>query len=138
MIAKKRYKRQPEFILQRQVCAYLRVQHKEILFMSDTIASVKLTEAQATRNASIQKRGFKTPDLIVFAPRGIYHGLFIELKVKTPYKKDGTLLENVHLKAQEETIKGLRELGYFADFAWIFEDVKKLIDWYLNLPENAN
>ncbi|QNS40212.1 hypothetical protein H0S70_07305 [Chryseobacterium manosquense] len=101
--------------------------------MSDTIASVKLTEAQATRNAAIQKRGFKTPDLIIFAPRGNYHGLFIELKVKTPYKKDGTLLENAHLKAQEETIKNLRELGYYADFAWEFNDVVKLIDWYLNL-----
>lgn len=106
--------------------------------MSDTIASVKLTEAQAIRNSSIQKRGFKTPDLIIFAPRGIYHGLFIELKTKTPYKKNGTLLENAHLKAQEETIKNLRDLGYYADFKWTFEDAIKLIDWYLNLPENAN
>ncbi|NML70056.1 hypothetical protein HHL23_09605 [Chryseobacterium sp. RP-3-3] len=101
--------------------------------MSDTIASVKLTEAQATRNASIQKRGFKTPDLIIFAPRGIYHGLFIELKTKTPYKKNGSLLENAHLKAQEETIKNLRELGYYADFRWTLEDAIKLIDWYLKL-----
>ncbi|MEG0848522.1 MAG: hypothetical protein RSH24_01570 [Flavobacterium sp.] len=129
-------KKQPEFILQRQVCTYLRVQHKDVLFMSDTIASVKLTEAQATRNASIQKRGFKTPDLIIFAPRGIYHGLFIELKTKTPYKKNGTLLENAHLKAQEETIKNLRELGYYADFRWNLEEAIKLIDWYLKLDAN--
>ncbi|MEI7489593.1 MAG: hypothetical protein WCJ72_19680, partial [Chryseobacterium sp.] len=125
-----------EFTLQKQVCTYLRVQHKDVLFMSDTIASVKRTEAQATRNASIQKRGFKTPDLIIFAPRGIYHGLFIELKTKTPYKKDGTLLENAHLKAQEETIKNLRNLGYYADFKWELEEVIKLIDWYLKLDGN--
>lgn len=106
--------------------------------MSDTIASVKLTEAQATRNASIQKRGFKTPDLIIFAPRGIYHGLFIELKTKTPYKKNGTLLENAHLKAQEETIKNLRELGYCAVFSWEFEKTKNIIDWYLNLKPNES
>lgn len=129
-------KKQPEFILQRQVCTYLRVRHKDVLFMSDTIASVKLTEAQATRNSSIQKRGFKTPDLIIFAPRGIYHGLFIELKTKTPYKKNGTLLENAHLKAQEETIKNLRELGYYADFRWNLEEAIKLIDWYLKLDAN--
>ena len=131
-------KKQPEFILQRQVCSYLRVRHKDVLFMSDTIASVKLTKAQAIRNASIQKRGFKTPDLIIFAPRGIYHGLFIELKVKTPYKKDGTLMKNAHLKAQEETIKKLRELGYYAVFSWEFEKTKKIIDWYLNLKENES
>ncbi|WP_223559611.1 VRR-NUC domain-containing protein [Chryseobacterium lathyri] len=106
--------------------------------MSDTIASVKLTEAQATRNASIQKRGFKTPDLIIFAPRGIYHGLFIELKTKTPYKRDGTLLENAHLKAQEETIQNLRNLGYYADFKWDLQDAVKLIDWYLNLKTNED
>jgi len=126
-------KRQPEYTIQRQVCTYLRVQYKDILFMSDTIASVKLTEPQATRNASIQKRGFKTPDLIIFAPRGIYHGLFIELKTKTPYKKNGSLLENAHLKAQAETIKNLRELGYFADFRWTLKDAIELIDWYLKL-----
>lgn len=131
-------KKQPEFILQRQVCAYLRVQYKDVLFMSDTIASVKLTEAQATRNSSVQKRGFKTPDLIIFAPRGIYHGLFIELKVKSPYKKDGSLLENYHLKAQEETIKNLRELGYYAVFSWEFEKTKNIIDWYLNLAKNES
>lgn len=126
-------KQQPEFKLQRQACAYLRIQYPRVNFMTDTIASVKLTEAQATRNASVQKRGFKTPDLIVFAPRGKYHGLFIELKTKTPFKKDGTLLENAHLKAQEQTIKGLQADGYCAQFSWEFEDVKKLIDWYLNL-----
>lgn len=129
-------KAQPEYKLQRMVCAYLRVAYPAVLYMSDTIASVKLTEAQATRNASIQKRGFKTPDLIIFAPRGIYHGLFIELKTKTPYKKNGTLLENAHLKAQEETIKNLRELGYYADFKWTLEDAIKLIDWYLKLDSN--
>lgn len=131
-------KKQPEFILQRQICAYLRVAYPDVLFMSDTIASVKLSEAQASRNKSIQKSGFKTPDLIIFAPRGIYHGLFIELKTKIPYKKDGTLLENAHLKAQEETIKNLRELGYYAVFSWEFEKTKTIIDWYLNLKKNES
>ena len=129
-------KKQPEFILQRQICTYLRVAYPDVLFMSDTIASVKLSEAQASRNKSIQKAGFKTPDLIIFAPRGIYHGLFIELKVKTPYKKDGTLLQQKHLRDQEETIKKLIEFGYYAVFSWEFEKTKKIIDWYLNLKEN--
>ena len=93
-------KKQPEFDLQKQVCRYLNLQYKEVLFLSDTIASVKLTEPQAKRNSQIQKRGFKTPDLIIFEARKGFHGLFIELKVKSPYKKDGKIFTNEHLQGQ--------------------------------------
>ena len=134
----KQMKKQPEFILQRQICAYLRVAYPDVLFMSDTIASVKLSEAQASRNKSIQKSGFKTPDLIIFAPRGIYHGLFIELKKESPYKLNGDLKTNFHLQGQEETMLKLRSLGYFACFKWILEDAKEIIDWYLNLIDNES
>lgn len=128
-------KLQNEFILQKQVCNYLRLAYKDVLFMSDTIASVKLTAPQSVRNASVQKNGFKAPDLIIFAPRGGFHGLFIELKVKTPYKKDGSLLKSDHLEAQDKTIKELRSLGYYADFSWGFDKTKEIIDWYLSMPE---
>lgn len=121
----------PEFELQKQVCRYLELQYKDILFSSDTIASVKLTGPQAGRNACIQKKGFKIPDLMIYEPRKGYHGLFIELKVETPYKKDGELKKNDHLKGQAETMEQLRQKGYFADFRWTFQGIKDLIDWYL-------
>lgn len=124
-------KRQPEFQLQKQVCKYLKLQYKDVLFLSDTIASVKLTAVQAERNAMIQKRGFKTPDLIIFEARRGFHGLFIELKIKSPYKKDGEIFTNEHLQGQEATIKTLRDKGFYADFKWTFQDAKDLIDWYL-------
>ena len=125
-----------EFILQRQVCTYLRLQYPNVLFSSDFVSHLKLTNEQKTRNASIQKRGFHAPDLTIFSPRGGYHALFIELKTKTPFKKDGTLLQNKHLENQEGTIKKLRDIGYFVDFKWTLEDAIKLIDWYLKLDAN--
>ncbi|TQM18321.1 hypothetical protein [Chryseobacterium aquifrigidense] len=126
-------KRQPEFDLQKRVCSYLRAVHPDLFFMSDTIASVKLTKFQAKRNSQIQKPGFKTPDLLIFYPKGDYHGLFIELKIESPYKLNGELKSNKHIQEQSETISKLKGLGYHASFQWNFNDIVKLINWYLTL-----
>lgn len=124
--------RHPEFELQKRVCAYLRAAYPKIFFLSDTIANVKLTKFQALRNSQIQKPGFKTPDLLIIHPKGNYHGLFIELKIESPYKLNGELKANKHLREQNETIERLKSLGYYADFQWDFNKIIKLIDWYLN------
>ncbi len=126
-------KKQPEFDLQKRVCAYLRVAHPDVLFMSDTIASLKLTKQQAIRNSQIQKPGFKTPDVIVFEPRGKFTGLFIELKVATPFKLNGELKADKHIQEQAESIKKLIKRGYHASFQWEFDKIVKLINWYLTL-----
>jgi len=124
-------KEQPEYILQKQVCSYLNSQYNKVLYLSDTIASIKLTFGQMNRNKAIQKEGFKTPDLLILHPNKEYHGLFIELKAKTIYKKDGTLLKNDHVEAQLETIKQLNKLGYYATFCIGFDNTKAVIDEYM-------
>lgn len=124
-------KNQPEFILQKQICQWLSLQYPHILFLSDTVASVKLTTPQAIRNKSIQKVGFKTPDLIIFFPNKHYSGLFLELKAESPYKKDGTLFKNEHLEAQQKSINELNCLGYYACFSWGFNKTEKIITDYL-------
>jgi len=121
-----------EFKLHQSVCKYLNLKYPHVLFDSDTIASVKLTEAQAYRNKTIQKEGFKRPDIAIYYPTYEYHGLFIELKIKSPYKKDGTLYKNEHLEAQQRTIDELNKRGYFATFATGFDEAKEIIDKYLN------
>ena len=125
--------KQPEFELQCQVVKYLNAQYPNIDFYSDTIANIKLTKAQAGRNSKIQKKGFKMPDLIIFAPNKHYKALMIELKVSSPYKKDGTLLKNEHLEGQSNTIEKLNNLGYFACFSWSFDQTKEIIDLYLKM-----
>lgn len=126
-------KQQPEFDLQKRVCSYLRVAHPDVLFMSDTIASLKLTKQQAVRNSQIQKPGFKTPDVIVFEPRGKFTGLFMELKVVTPFKLNGELKADKHLQEQAKSINKLIKRGYHASFQWNFNAIVKLINWYLTL-----
>jgi hypothetical protein len=131
-------KEQPEYTLQKQVCKYLNMQYPNVMFLSDTIAAVKLTFPQQARNKAIQKKGFKCPDLIILKPRidfltgyTIHCGLFIELKVKNPFKPNGKPYSNPHIEAQYETLKKLSEIGYCAEFAWSFEMAKNLIDTYL-------
>ncbi len=125
-------KNQPEFILQKQVCKWLDLQFPKVLYLSDTIASIKLTIPQQVRNKQIQKQGFKCPDLLILQPNNTYHGLFIELKVKNPYKKDGLIYKDEHLEAQYKTITDLQSKGYYATFSWDFEMTKTIITEYLN------
>jgi len=123
-----------EYDLQVAVCRYLSYQYPDVEYMSDTIANLKLTQTQASRNKKIQKNGFKCPDILILEPKNNFCGLFIELKLETPYKKDGTIKAsaNDHLKGQLETIEKLNAKGYKAFFSWGFDMTKEIIDNYLN------
>ena len=122
-----------EFELQVAVSRYLSYQYPEILFISDTIANMKLTPIQGARNKKIQKANFKTPDLLILEARNGFSGLFIELKLDTPFKKDGTIKASTkdHLKGQMESIELLNSKGYKSCFSWGFEMTKNIIDDYL-------
>lgn len=122
----------PEYNLQVYVCRYLDLQYPKALYLSDTIANVKLTPPQAARNKKIQKKGFKCPDLIILEPRKGYNGLFIELKVKSPYKLNGELRKDDHLEGQQRTINDLNNKGYYATFATGFDEAVSIIDKYMN------
>ena len=60
--------------------------------------------------------------------------MVIELKLETPFKKDGTIKAsaNDHLKGQLETIEKLNAKGYKSCFSWNFDMTKEIIDNYLN------
>lgn len=128
-------KNQPEYDLQAAITRYLSIQYPKVLFLSDTVASIKLTIPQSVRNAKIQKKGFKTPDLMILQPNNRYHGLFIELKTESPFKRNGELKSSVHLEGQKKAIDALLELGYYACFSWGFERTKYIIDDYLTAYE---
>ena len=123
-----------EYELQKAVARYLSYQYVDVEFMSDTIASIKLTERQAGRNKLIQKNGFKCPDILILEPRNGFCGLFIELKIETPFKKDGTIKASSkdHLKLQHECLQKLTLKGYKSEFSWNFDMTKQIIDEYLN------
>ena len=82
-------------------------------------------------NKQLQKSGFKIPDLLILEPNKEFAGLMIELKIESPYKLNGQIKTNEHLKGQAKSINILNGKGYYACFIWDFESAKNLIDKYL-------
>ncbi len=129
-------KQQPEYELHKKIVRYLLDHYPKVLFMSDLDNQIRLTLGQARRNKALQKPEFSCPDLLILEPikteTGKFcSGLFLELKAESPFKINGELKSNEHLKKQWNSLGDLNEKGYFAKFIWEFETGRKLIDWYL-------
>lgn len=79
------------------------------------------------RNITTAKRlkaeGVKAgvPDICLPVPRGKYHGLFVELKIKG----------NKTTKNQDNWIKALQQQGYFVAVCYGWEQAKEVIEKYL-------
>lgn len=120
------------------VCDYLRYAYPKVLFNSDLSGSMKLTIGQAKAFKSLRSgKGF--PDLFVMEPRGVYHGLFLELKKEgedlfCKRKCDAAGMPefiNDHVRDQSDVIQSLLKRGYKACFAVGFDEARKIIDNYL-------
>jgi hypothetical protein len=113
------------------VTMYLRTVYPKVIFNTD-MSGVKLTMGQAIKlNKLRSSKGF--PDLVIYEPRGEYHGLFLELKRpgESIYKKDGSLRKSEHLEEQQSMHNELRKRGYKCEFAVGYDEAKVLIDNYL-------
>lgn len=120
-----------EKVLTRHVCDYLKLQYPGLIFTVDS-SGMRLTQGQAVQMTHLRSsRGL--PDLMIFEPRGEYHGLFIELKRDGTrlMKKDGNYASD-HIREQDEMLQRLTDLGYVAMFAIGFDSAKTIIDNYLN------
>lgn len=126
-------KRNAEYQLSKAISIYLRLQYPSVLFHWD-LAGLNLSIVQAGMMKVIQGgRGW--PDLFIAEPRGIYHGLFIEVKmegIRLLNRKDEYATE--HLKEQAQMIIELEQRGYAATFGIGFNQCKEIIDNYLSVP----
>ena len=107
------------------------MQYPGVLFNSDMSGAMKLTIGQAVQIKALRSdRGF--PDIVIYEPRGKYHGLFIELKRggETVTNKKG-FPATPHIAEQFLIIERLNLKGYLAVFAVGFDEAKKVIDNYL-------
>lgn len=118
-----------EETLHSQITTYIRLQYPKVIFLSDA-SGLKLPIGLAVKFAKL-KSGRGIPDICILEPRQNKHGLLIELKTKTPYKKNGELKKDEHLKEQQQMLKRLTEKGYKAVFGIGFENTKQIIDKYL-------
>ena len=120
-----------EYQLCRAISTYMKLQYPNVLFHFD-YAGLHMTKVQSAQMKAIQgKRGWT--DFFIAKPSRYYHGLFLELKIVTPFLKDGfTLKSDSHLREQSEMHEKLRDEGYFARFAVGFKETEQMIKWYLN------
>jgi hypothetical protein len=128
MIVKKKHTKKEEN-LQVQVCRYLKLMYPDVLFTSD-ISGMKLTVGQ-TVTASRMRSSDKFPDLMIFEPRGIFKGLFLELKRagEKVMTKEGRPYAG-HITEQWNTLQRLQAKGYYAKFAIGLTDAITQIDNY--------
>lgn len=75
--------------------------------------------------AKLKRQGTKpgVPDVVIFEPRGKFHGLMIELKVKG----------NKPSATQVEWLNGLSKNGYATFWTDSFDEVKIIVEKYLSL-----
>ncbi len=122
-----------EEIIHSQICQYLRLQYPNVLFNTD-LSGIRLTPGQA-KKVKLLRSSRAWPDIFLPEPRGLYFGLYVELKKEDVrlITKKGTLQNNLHFREQDNMLKKLMARGYKAVFAVGFEQAKELIDEYLKL-----
>ena len=78
----------------------------------------------AREASSLKRQGVRpgVPDLFLAAPRGTYHGLFIEMKF-------GKNKLSIH---QEKYLKNLECLGYKTAVCYRWDKAREVIEEYLN------
>lgn len=129
-----------EEIVARTVASFLQTAHPNATYHFDHGSGVQLTKTQAIKQMLLNgRRGH--PDLVIYAPRGPYVGLAIELK------RDGERIYTQrehkpvsdHVAEQIKFLGDLQRNGWYAVFGIGAPDTIELIDAYLKgqlNPEN--
>jgi hypothetical protein len=75
--------------------------------------------------ANLKRQGVKAgvPDLCLAYPKGVYHGLYIEMKVG----------KNKPSEKQQQWLRDLKAAGYMTAVCYGFLQAKETIERYLNL-----
>lgn len=122
--------------LQIAISAYLKLQYPNVYFTSES-SGIRVPMGVAVKMKK-QRSTHKQLDLIILEPKGVYHGLILELKkdANEILTKNGKYRVNDHIKEQLESIEVLRNKGYFASFGCGFKECKNLIDFYMKLNDN--
>ena len=115
-----------------QIAAYIRMQYPDVIFTSES-SGIRVPMHLAVMMKK-QRSAHKQPDMIILEPKGIYHGLILEIKKDQSevYLKDGSISKSKHIQDQLKTLCLLTDKGYYAHFACGFDECKHLVDWYMN------
>jgi hypothetical protein len=122
--------------LHKQITDYLHLQYPKCIFTTDS-SGLRMSIGEAVRVKKLRSSN-DFPDIMIFEPKPIGKnkdlfyccGLFIEVKIESPFKKKSNDILKEHA-GQYEMINKLKERGYWAVFVWTFDMAKDTIDKYL-------
>lgn len=128
---------QRERVVQQTLCDYIRREYPDVIFASDTAASLKLPKALAVRQARYKNPSKGYPDLFIAARRGKFNGCFMELKAEGEriFLQKGGLSQDKDVQRQNKVLERLREQGFCAEFVIGYEQCQAFVDWYLQGAE---
>ena len=108
------------------------------LWSFDSTGSIKVSAWKAKQLKLLGRRtgqpDFHCPGLFISKHGSIYAGIYIEFKANnnTPYKKNGELYANDHLKTQSDYLELLKSHGCYTSFAVGVKGFFKLLDRFLD------
>ena len=111
------------------ICKYIKLQYPKIVFTSES-SGLRLTIGQAKKLKDMRSSN-ALPDILILEPSRGRHGLFLEVKTESPFKKNGKIKSNAHLQEQHDMLNILVEKGFDACFVWDFEMAKEIIYDYV-------
>ena len=107
--------------LQSEVVKYIQLQYPKARYCASLGGQYQPFQSQRNRaKRTGYSKGF--PDLFIYEPKGIYHGLALEIKT---HKGRAT-------KEQKEWIEALNDRGYKSVIAKGLPEILDLIDSYMN------
>lgn len=118
-----------------QLSQWLKLQHPNLIWRWDFAAGQKMSVGMAMRMKKMQC-GVAYPDFFLAVPKGIYGGLYLEIKVDgfdLYQKRDKSKFASTHIEDQWNCLKRLNDSGYAAFFGIGFEASKRIIEAYLKM-----
>ena len=120
--------------LQIAVSKFIKLQYPKVVFSAES-SGIRLPNGLAVK-AKAQRSTHTLPDMWILEPKGLYHGLIIELKKSREdlYLKDNvTFNGSKHVQDQLKTLNLLGLKGYRAIFCCGLDEAIDAINIYMKL-----
>jgi len=100
------------------ICKYIKIQYKNIYFLSDP-SGLKMSIGMATQLKKTRSSHAQL-DIVILEPNLKYKGLVLEVKKSKSdvFKKNGEYKGDKHFKDQLESRQHLIDKGYHVDFVY--------------------
>ena len=126
---------QSEYHEQKSVANYLKAMHSNVLFTTSP-EGMRLPIGSAIK---LKNMGYRrgTPDMLILEPRGMFHGLFVEMKRIELRDASGKIFQTKGVLSphQKEMIKLLKERNYMVVVCYGSSEAIDEIEAYLKIPK---